>query len=212
MGQLRDFFSKIGLCESTADLARKPQLIDNIVDYSLHYADQQTHYEQDSTYEQRLRAVLPCASAYTLDKLIENNVIVCLDQRLGHQNIGFWSTEIRALFYNGDEHKVLSISDRGYLNPGFFGRDIRDRCSSIFNKAAYDIIGKNDTKAIIGGYIAGSKSKYFTWNSRKDFNYEFERNPELREPPLANRDINAPQYYQRPEPPKPPEQGPLGPI
>ena len=211
MGQLRDFFAAIGFCESTEDLARKPELIDRVVEQSLRYADTQRHYEQDSTYEERLRQLLPNASSYSLDRLIEENVIVCLDQRLSRQNTGFWSTSIRAIFYNGDEQKVLSLRDNGMLNPGFFDSDNLSYCSSIFNKTAEYILDRNNQSPVIAGYIAGSKSKYFTWDSGRGFKYEFERNPELREPPLTNESRNAPlDYPDHPIVKK--EIGPLGPY
>jgi len=219
MGQLRDFFAAVGLCESTETLAKRPALIDKMIDQSMHYADRQDQFEQDSPYEDRLRQVLDCAYYSDLQTLVDHNVIVCLDHRLDHQNTGFWSTTMKSLFYDLGDQKVLAIRNNGKIRPRLFDSDNFSHLTSLFSKTVQDLLEWQNNYDLRVGYVAGSKTKYFTWDNGRGFGYELEQNPDLRTPPIDDGSLNAPEFYKKPAPqpgPHPskqgPEQGPLGPF
>ena len=103
MGRLRQIFSSIGVCDSDEDLARKPALIDRIVDYSMARTSQDG---ADASYGQRLRIVLDTARRSELESLIENlppeQVFnhLSLDLRLQQMKlIQNWMAEIRTQFH-----------------------------------------------------------------------------------------------------------------
>ena len=180
-------------CESTEDIARKPALVDEIVETSLGRCDLQKEFTQTATYETRLEEVLMKAYAESLDFILENNVTVCLDQRLedARKKGGTWDLPAHALYYT--EANVLSLFDNGddYDHTGTF----ETTASSYGGKALdrfdyeYDARDLKDLPDLALGRYVGGKTPYFSWDDDGSDYAVIENNPDLWEPPLARNDI-----------------------
>ena len=68
MGLLRDMFSKIGFCESTAALDEKPQWVEKLANKTL----QSGLVPSDQSYKDRLEMALFQASNYNIDADFDN--------------------------------------------------------------------------------------------------------------------------------------------
>jgi len=202
MGKLRDVFSKVGFCESTADLARKPQLVEQLVRASAARVDRSLETNTEAPYEERLRAALSCANVYALDTLIREDVTVCLDQRLGQQKEGWFTTTIHAGFYTRNGESILSLYDDGrdpaktrWLSTGFddFAKDAINQLANLMNRKKWqdwqnpEMFGARRSR-----YNAATKmtDHYFDWSRPGSFASELKKNPALAEPPVKLK--NAP--------------------
>ena len=202
MGQLRDFFAAVGFCESTADLERKPALLDKIVKNSLYYADPQTALSKGASYESRLRLALGQASTANLERLIHEQVTVCLDQRLANLESGFWDSEIYAVYYDDGERKVLGLYDNGksYEDTGFFETGVIDHSEDAIDDLIEEVFDEGRAPSFLLGTthtVSTGKSTYtyFEWHDEGDFESELRKNPALRTPPLKKGPVNAPVGY-----------------
>lgn len=190
MGRLRDFFASAGFCESTHDLSRKPDLVRQITTYSLASASPKSL--PDATYESRLQRASHEADSASLDQLIANQVIVCLDQRLPNLKTSPLDNVVYYAFYNTGGQKILSLYD----NPkrpedvGFFETSVADYSGPAVNGLAKDILGqKNIPPALLGNtyYDVATKGYRIKWVEASDG--EIQKNPSLKEPPAGIRPL-----------------------
>lgn len=199
MGKFRDIFAKIGFCESTADLERKPQLVAQIVARSVPRKDLRQETEAAIPYAQRLSAVLDYASVGALDTLLRENVIVCLDRRLPAQKEGWFTSTIHSGFYSHGGERVLTLWDNGqdptkvrWLDIGFgdFARDAINQLADLMNRKGWRdwqnpaLFGTRRSR-----FNAATKitEHYFDWSRAKSYAREIEKNPELALPPVTPR-------------------------
>ncbi len=173
-----------GCAESDFDKARKPELIDRAVAAALVKCDLQDKKPQEIPYEARLRLVLEKADSVALDKLEENGVTVCMDQRLPHVKTGFFDTRIKGIFYA--EAKILSMWDNG-RNPAtqsWYETNILYRAGDSIEDLADDVLGTPDAGKMQIGSTYG-KGHHWDWRDAGRFSDELAKNPDLKNAPAA---------------------------
>lgn len=173
-----------GCAESDFDKARKPELIERAVATSLLRCDTQDKKPQEIPYEARLRLVLEKADSVALDRLEENGIAVCMDQRLPHVKTGFLDTRIKGIFYA--EAKIVSMWDNG-RNPAtqsWYETNILYRAGESIEDLADDVLGTPDAAKMQIGSTYG-KGHSWDWRDASRFSDELEKNPDLKNPPAA---------------------------
>jgi hypothetical protein len=107
--------------ENSADLQRKPELVDLMMNQSAQTCVIQDDPMDAAPYMDRLEYVFEHTRSNTMDYLLANKISVCLDKRLDAQQNGFLSREIHGVYYP-DQH-VVSLRDNGNdpANSGLFG-------------------------------------------------------------------------------------------
>ncbi|MBI1215038.1 MAG: hypothetical protein GC185_04365 [Alphaproteobacteria bacterium] len=205
--RLRDVFAKVGFCDSTQELARKPGVIDALVQRALERADTQDDRPQNPPYAARLRAALDRASTSTLECLLENDVTVCLDQRFSQMKSGFFDTEIVAAFYNDKDAKVLSLFDDGTDKGYFLQRGLLDCADDALNGAACEIVKRKDKLPALSfgcmEFNAATKTNTFEWENARGYAKEIRKNRWLVKPPLR-KGGNSPGQASGQKPPQDP--------
>lgn len=199
MGKFRDAFAKIGFCESTADLERKPQLVAQIVARATSRADMSGEAGAAVPYAQRLSVALDCASVAALDTLLREDVIVCLDTRLPLQNEGWFTSPIHSGFYAHEGERVLTLWDDGHdpskvrwlsVGLGDFAKDAINQLADLMNRKGWRdwqnpaMFGTRRSR-----YNPATKitEHYFDWSRAKSYVRELEKNPALAHPPVVPR-------------------------
>jgi hypothetical protein len=170
----------MGLCESTNERTRRPQLVGQLMHLSRPYSMLQAKQngEDLSSYEGRLHPMLMQANYRQLEHMIGQNIMPILDARLKDQKEGLWSTEI----YAGK--RILSLYDRGDLESPFLERGNLDHIASVFTKTAYIDCNKKHKDAVYLGKIYPlGKVISFAWDTYENMSYETKRNPWLSTPP-----------------------------
>lgn len=178
-------------CESAEDAARKPALVDEIVENSLARCDLQEEFSQKASYEIRLQEALMDAPSDALDFIIDNEITACLDRRLAETEPS-WGRGADALYY--PESKTYTLYDNGIDNEhqSFMGRSTDSYSGSLLNRFEkhYDDGELNRTDGLQFGYrYSTGKTTGYRW---KDNGEEYDHiidNPELLTPPLAGNDI-----------------------
>ncbi|QQG36962.1 MAG: hypothetical protein HYS17_04105 [Micavibrio aeruginosavorus] len=171
-----------GCGESDFDKARKPELIERAVATSLERCDTQDKKPQEIPYEARLRLALEKADSVALDKLEENGIAVCLDQRLPHVKTDFFDTRIRGIFYA--EAKIVSLWDNG-RNPetqSWYETNILYRAGESIENLADEVLGTPDAAKMQIGSTYG-KGQHWDWRDASRFSDELTKNPHLKVPP-----------------------------
>lgn len=192
--RLRDVFAVVGLCDSTKDLARRPDLLAQVFAQSAGYG----HHDDAQVkpvvpYDDRLRAVLDGVATYTLDRLVQEKVAVCLDTRQAAQDVGFWNNTMLAVFYNRPDEKVVALYDngKGQRESGFFERTALDWGRGALNVLVRQVLDRpNGADLYVGTTHTRSTGKttstYFKWHEAESyFARELKRNPALRAVPRA---------------------------
>lgn len=111
---IRDFFNMFGLCQSDADLARRPVLIDAIIAHARPYLS-----TASSSREKRMQQFLDYATIGALEKIAAEKVIVCFDERLKEEESIFAPATVEAVYYNNGQQKILAIKDIGACMSSF---------------------------------------------------------------------------------------------
>jgi hypothetical protein len=180
---LRNIFAALGLCDSTADLARKPRLVQQIVDHSLPHVNW-----VDDGYADRLRGHLDAAYTLTLDRLVANNVIVCLDKRMSRLDSDPWDARVDAAYYNTDGRRIVSLPDTGMRDaPDISKTAINGPLDAIATKMCTGnaplpsiMIGEDVGRAVVFCGLGES----FVWRDARHFAGLMDRNPALKRPPV----------------------------
>jgi len=181
-----------GCGESDFDVNRKPPLVDRAVAASMVKCDLQENRPQQIPYEARLRMALNTASSAALDKLHENEVTICLDQRLPEMKLGFWSRHIQGAYY--PEAKVLSLRDNG-RNPqtqSWYEGKITRWSGDNINKLSSEVLGtpkdsQMQLSAIYSYYCGkGCTRNDLEWHAATIYSGHMEKNPHIREAPIRS--------------------------
>lgn len=154
--------------ESAADKERKPDLISQIIPQSLSICDQQhsQNTKSDTYYETRLRDALNSTLSKDLDFIIENDITICLDRRIGDLSKRFFESAVHGLYY--PTHNTLSLYDDGkacsYYN-NLFDAGSCAHTSRLLNafKETYATTLPTQLTSIQYGYNSTYKGKTSTW-------------------------------------------------
>ncbi len=185
--------------ESTADLQRKPEL----VDLMLNQAEQTCVIQDDpmdaAPYLDRLQDVLQETRSEALDFLLANKISVCLDKRLSEQDNGFLSRDIQGVYY--PDARVVTLNDNGNdpSNSGFFSwsagtngprflREFKDNFGGYFSE--YSGV-QNVTKPLVAHKYTTSCGKsctttHYDWDTNGGWGVPnaLDNNPALYKPPV----------------------------
>lgn len=123
-------------CESRIDKDRKADVAEDMIKTSVTYCQPGPIAGSPAEYGQRLRNVLMQSYTADMDVLKQHNVIVCLDQRLTDQKLGWLDTRMEGVYYNnGGQGGVLTIWDNG-KEPSFWSKDASDWGASLIHDFA----------------------------------------------------------------------------
>ncbi len=171
----------LSACESDEDIARKEGLADELIKSSTVSCDLQSEPPQTEHYTARLKSVLMDTMSKTLDFIIENDITVCLDQRLGSQSLGFFDYKADALFY--PETKTLTLSDNGD-----YADFHSDNLLSEFKRQYGDGELASINQLQMGYTYSRSRGKgrktVHNWEDNAESKGAIENNPYLLTPPL----------------------------
>jgi hypothetical protein len=189
-------FMLAGCMESKEEIARKPDVVAQMVENSASICEKGPVNGTDAQYKERLTEVLSRARTVQLEALQKNGITVCLDQRLDHQKSGFWDGPSHSVFYNnGKGGGVAAIYDNGTQpkDASFWKGDAYD-----WGGVAVDYLGdmaKNGKITAESGNWHGytytistgkSSSTHYGWAKTDKFNEGAEtKNPQLTHPPLV---------------------------
>lgn len=182
MGKLRDFFARANLCESTAEIARKPALIASVVDYSI----PRTRLPENMTaenYAHRLQYALHEADNAALEFLLQKDIAVCLDQRLGALGHPVFSDYIMSVYYPDAPQKILSLYDKasqGGVRTFFNDSGVLNGADSVNTLASY-IRKENPEKPCVGFVYVDGRGGAFLWSAAE---YKLKENKALLTPPV----------------------------
>lgn len=173
-------FLLAGCYESVEDIDRKPELVTQLADQAVEACDaEDTNIWRTMDYRERLEAVLRNQTANALDFLIENNVVVCMDDRLPEADHIF-TKDIRALFYpsttEGGQH-VLALSDDGEYPETI----IKQMISGFYLNYTFTDLDSMDDIQI--GYKNSIGNRGPLWSDVPEDFYNY-RNADLKSPPF----------------------------
>ncbi|MFN3828157.1 MAG: hypothetical protein ACK4NR_11110 [Micavibrio sp.] len=176
-----------GCGESDFDIARKPDLVDRAVATAMAKCDTQDSRPQQIPYESRLRQALAEADSATLDRLHDEGVTVCLDQRLKEGDYGFWDKEIKGIYYPSE--KVMSLWDNGRYpqDQSWYETKVTTRSGISLDRFASEVIsekGMNDMQ-IGATYSCGKGCITWHWKNAGKFTDELAQNPDFMKAPVA---------------------------
>jgi hypothetical protein len=169
-------------CESKADIARKPDLIADMVNHSIKVCQVENRADTKQTGMQRLDAVLRKTLTKEMDIIREQGITVCLDPRLGYQKLGYLDTRIEGVYH--PKEKLLMLYDNG--------RDVdssgaaTDRGPYTIEKLADDFkLGKISLGQVwYASNTGSSKTNKIVWKIAKDFDQDtIKANPQFARPP-----------------------------
>lgn len=171
-------------CESAADIERKPEVANGMVEQSLARCNLQGDSAQK--YGQRLREVLVNTRTTNLEKLQSEGVTVCLDRRLSSQKTRFLSAFAEGTYYRTDH--TLTIIDSGKNNDSssVFTRDAIDHGGLIIARLADKISHGKTSSMMIAKRVGCGKNCTTTKLYNADGHKAYDLNPQLRTAPLRN--------------------------
>lgn len=187
--------------ESDADIERKPELVEQILEHSMQHCLDQSHHSDDVSTEARLTAVLEGTRSTALDFILNNNITVCLDKRLHEEDYGFWDREPQAIYY--PESSVISLWDNGeettFWNrgPARYGDSMLNEFASSFGDGFFDdfeaienvevpYIGYTYTTTTSNGKSSTTTRHYnFRTIESGSFSDLMDEHPSLREAPIV---------------------------
>jgi len=177
-------------CESAEDAARKPALVDEIVENSLARCDLQAEFSQTADYDARLKEALMKAYSESLDFVIDKDITVCLDRRMeeANDNKGAWGLSAQLLYY--PDSKVISLYDNGddYAHKGSFETAAVSFSGKLLDR--FESYNDNGYLKEVDSMLIGRRhSKGYAMNDDGEGYAVIENNPELLTPPLAGNDI-----------------------
>lgn len=193
--------------ESAADLERKPDLIDVMMNQSAQTCVIQDDPMDAAPYADRLHYVLEHTRSEVLDYLIANKTTVCLDKRLENQQGGFFDRDIHGVYY--PDVNVVSLKDNGNdpANTGFFDwsaasngprflQEFKENFGGMFSK--YETLQQVHGPLVAYKYTTSCgkscRSTHYDWGSDSDgwhAPHALERNPALNEAPVINVPVNT---------------------
>jgi hypothetical protein len=187
-------------CESKADVARKPTLVDGMVNNSINVCRVVSKENPKHSYEERLRYVLKDTFSQSMDTLNKQGINVCLDMRLKDQKTGFFGKDIIGIYYPGI--KQVSLYDNGSSATAWFSRAVGDRGRDSLEDLAEKIdAGEIDVSKTwyAATYSCGKNCTEVRWKSQDDFDQStLEKNPELASPPGAPVPIKIETRFELP--------------
>lgn len=173
--------------ENDEDKARKPDLINKIAQKAEQNCDLQEEFAQSMSYDARLKTAISQTKSQTLDFIINNDITLCLDQRIGKQNNGFFDYTVNALYY--PQQKIISIYDNGKdpSEAGFFEYDTTSYMGHLLEEFSNEY-SSQDLKYLhsvkFGNAAATKYGLYYEFEEDAE-NYSVIKNmPELLKPPL----------------------------
>jgi hypothetical protein len=186
-------FGLAGCTESPRDVARKPAIVQQLVENAASICD--TGADGTGTYEQRLTGVLTGAKTADLQVLLDHHVTPCLDRRLSQTSLDFWHGRLAGFFYASKGGQNGGGKDGGVLSLRDDGKPIEQ---SIWSMNTYSR-GVNDVKSLAGkindgeqshdgGYMAGYEGKggWVRWGLRTAEAGVFKDYPGLLTPPVKS--------------------------
>lgn len=179
------------LSESDADIARKPDLVGQIVSVSMQKCDLQGNFKQSASYQDRLEEVLLDTRSEALDFVANNDITICLDHRMADADSGFFDQSVHGLYF--PKGKTLSLYDSG--NDDAHAGWLETAAISYSGKLIQEFADEYDAGDLAKihkpqfGYSywqSTGKSGYqaYKWkNDAADYNI-IQKNPQLLTPPL----------------------------
>lgn len=180
--------------ESDADIARKPDVVQRIVDKSTQDCDLQAAFGNAAGYSQRLKQILMNTRTKALDTYADNDISVCLDQRLSHLQKGFFDSTVYATYHNNGQ-KTVTLWDNGKLSgeEGLFHTSITDWSDDALEKLAGDIRTNSipqDGIMVAKTYTTNTgktTTTHLGWYGKGDWGMPsgtLHKNPDILTPPL----------------------------
>lgn len=104
----------LAACESPEDIQAKPDLAATLQRTSIEKCDPQWSNLDKQSYSDRLMGVFMSTNTEALRYLESNNITVCLDKRLAHEEYGFFESSAKAIYYpDTPEGRIISLWDNG---------------------------------------------------------------------------------------------------
>ena len=189
-------FMLAGCSEPPQEAARKPDVVAQMVENAASICEKGPLNASGPQYEARLRQVLNDVRTTKLETLQAKGITVCLDQRLDHQNKGFWDTMATGVFYNnGQGGGTLTVYDNGTqpADASFWKLDAYDWGATAVSDFA-DAVKKGEVTPQSGNWyaytytVSTGKSSYtaLDWVKAEKFDQDtIAKNPELQKPPVV---------------------------
>ena len=182
-----------GCSEPPEEAARKPQVVEQMVENSLSICQRNADDPTGAQYAERLRNVLNEVYTTKLETINDKGFTVCLDQRLQHQEVGFWNRPVSAVFYNSA--KVLTVFDPGvqpqdatFWSGNGDSYNFRARLITQFaDKAAAGEVPAQGGNWYGYAYRSGGKHRHthINWYGSADMKQEtLAKNPQLQQVPV----------------------------
>ena len=197
IGALIAAFTLAACGEAPSDIARKPDLVVNVVTNSLKKCDLTEPAQRDSSYEYRLRTVLNDTQSQTLDMFLNNDITICLDSRMPDQSASFFNTTIIGTYNNDGKTPTVSLYDNGMVGKGrgFFttntsdyGYEMLDYFAKAVNGGSWlsqPEINLSVSHALAGRYSCGKSCITTRWYEGRDYDQDsIFQNPALLVAPL----------------------------
>jgi len=184
--RLRDFFAKADLCDSTRDKTNRTPLVEILVDRAKKNADLQQGLRHDIPYAARLRKALHEAKTGTLQALVREDVVVCLDQRLSAVRYGLFDEKIMAAAYLAPGgRRVLALRDDG-TDPDRRHAALRaHEAETVLDKYVTRILAKGLVAPVLMGTTEHHYgADFFEWHAPGHFSNAMRQKPGLKAPPL----------------------------
>lgn len=162
-------------CENSADVARKPKLVDLILDQSM----QSCPTEQISNYKNHLSKALYDTWSEDLDFVIANNVTICLDGRLDEDklNIGFFNDTPISLLYTSDQPILTLAYNDGEVTE--YAGDMLDELRDEYEDQPQKLKNGPDQY----GYTVFIKTRSYHYKDAVDQG-GYQKNPQIHKPPM----------------------------
>lgn len=197
-----------GCSEPPEDAARKPQVVEQMVQNSLEICQPGAINPSGAQYAERLRDVLNDVYTTKLETLNNKGIVVCLDQNIEKpQDTGFWGRPVKAVFHNaakdGAQGGVLAVFDNGVQpqDASFWSGtgdsyNFRARLVSRFA----DKVSNGEVTSHTGNwygyaYRSGGKhrSTHINWYGSAEMKQEtLAKNPQLQQAPVKATVQRAP--------------------
>ena len=170
-------------CESKTDIARKPDVIEDMLAQSL----QKCVRADDVVYSEKLRHIMGDVRTKSLETIRSNGATICLDQRLSQQER---IKTIYGVYYNRPDGDILSLWDdgRSIHDRGIFDIDATDYGASMLTDLAEEIAkgSLSDAENAYGARYTRTTGKttstYSDWREARYFSKKtIKNNPDIVE-------------------------------
>lgn len=125
-------------CENKTDLARKPALVDSMVNDAIALCDTSFIAERGAPYATRLSSILMNTTSANLDVLKAHAITVTLDRRLSSQETSKSAeSDMKAVLYKtADNKRILALWDNGVEDAEFLETSAKSYASSCISYLA----------------------------------------------------------------------------